>query len=114
MHICSRHAGRLTRIGLCLLLGGCAQLGPQAIKGTRLDYNIAVQRTTDEQLLVNLVRMRYRDTPFFLDVSAIAAQLSFSTGASASADLVRGGDDNFGLDGNINFTETPTISYSPL
>ena len=89
---------------VCWQTSGCAQLGPQSIKGTRLDYNIAVQRTSDEQLLVNLVRMRYRDNPFFLDVSAIALQLSISAGASASADLVPGSADDYSLGGTVDYS----------
>ncbi len=109
-----RRAGVLTTIGLCLLLGGCTKLGPEGIKASRLDYNIAVQRTTDEQLLVNLVRMRYRDTPLFIDVSAIASQLSVIAGANARADLLPDAPDPVGIGGSVQFTETPTISYSPL
>ena len=109
-----RHAAVAATFGLGVLLGGCAQLGPQAIKATRLDYNIAVQKTTDEQLLVNLVRMRYRDSPLFIDVSAIASQLNITGGASASGNLLPNAADTYGIGGSVEFSETPTISYSPL
>lgn len=109
-----RPAAVATAIGLGVLLAGCAQLGPQAINATRLDYNIAVQKTTDEQLLVNLVRMRYRDSPLFIDVSAIASQLNITGGASASGNLLPNAPDSYGIGGSVEFSETPTISYSPL
>ncbi len=44
---------------------GCGTLGPSAIKGERINYNSAIQRSNDEQLLLNLVRLKYRDTPSF-------------------------------------------------
>jgi hypothetical protein len=39
--------------------------------------NSAFQQTNDEQLLLNLVRLRYRDTPAFLEVSSISSQTRF-------------------------------------
>jgi len=61
----------------CLV--GCVSVGPRAIRGARFDYNEAVVRTFDEQMLLNLVRLRYRDTPYFLEVSSIATPGSTST-----------------------------------
>ena len=46
-------------------ISGCANLGPTTLKSERSNYNLAVQRTNDEQLLLNLARLKYRDTPFF-------------------------------------------------
>ncbi|MEL7045355.1 MAG: hypothetical protein AAGL66_10090, partial [Pseudomonadota bacterium] len=40
-----------------------------------------------EELLLNLVRLRYQDTPEFLAVSAISSQLSFRAGASVGGDF---------------------------
>lgn len=47
-------------------VSACAGVGHNRIEGERSNYNIAIQRSNDEQLLLNLVRLRYRDTPFFL------------------------------------------------
>ena len=46
-----------------LFLGGCTQLGPGLMKAGRNDYDVAVQPTDDEQVLLNIVRMRYADNP---------------------------------------------------
>jgi hypothetical protein len=55
-------------LGCSLLLAtSCASLGSRAIKGERINFNAALQQTADEQLLLNLVRLRYRDTPAFLE-----------------------------------------------
>src|SRR5262249_14223630 len=59
--------------GLLAVLGGCA-LGPRALESSRLRYNEAVKITSEQQLLLNIVRLRYTDTPSSLAVSAIAAQ----------------------------------------
>ena len=42
-------------LGLALLVGGCTQLGPQAIQAGRTDYNVAIRQTSDEELLLNIV-----------------------------------------------------------
>ncbi|RME33196.1 MAG: hypothetical protein D6786_08300, partial [Gammaproteobacteria bacterium] len=72
---------------LPLFLGACARIGPERIRHSSNDYNIAIQRTTDQQLLLNLVRLRYRDTPLFLEVSGVASQFRINTAASAGATL---------------------------
>lgn len=98
---------------IMIMLSGCANLGAKAIKGTQISYNMAIQNTSDQQLLLNLARMRYRDTPLFMEVSSVSAQLRFEVGANASATLQPGADEH-GLGGSVQYTETPTISYTPL
>ena len=60
------------------LISGCASFGPNALQQTRLQYNEAVKATTEEQLLLNIIRLRYTDTPSSLAVSTIAAQFERS------------------------------------
>jgi len=62
---------------LAVSLSGCVGLGPGAIQGSRADYNVALRRTDDEQLLLNLVRLRYRDRPLFLEASSLTTQFTF-------------------------------------
>ena len=51
-----------------LVYGGCTTLGPQALDQTRLQYNEVVKRTTEEQLLLNIVRLRYNESTLFFTV----------------------------------------------
>ena len=48
------------------LSAGCTVTGPSRFEAGHVLYNQAVNLTTNEQLLLNLVRLRYRDTPTFL------------------------------------------------
>ena len=66
---------------------GCINYGPISLKSERSRYNLAIQKTNDEQLLLNLVRLKYRDTPFFMEVSNVASQFSLKSQASISAQL---------------------------
>ena len=59
---------------LATLLAGCTGFGPYVLQQSRLQYNEVVKTTTEQQLLLNIVRLRYTDTPSSLAVSAIAAQ----------------------------------------
>ena len=97
-----------------VLIFGCAKLGPTTLKSERSNYNLAVQRTNDEQLLLNLARLKYRDTPFFMEVSSVATQYSLSTSANASTTLEKGVNGLFGLGGSVGMVERPTVTYSPL
>ena len=108
---------RLVVAGLALsLLTSCVQHGPGAIQRARFDYNEAIIRTWNEQMLLNLVRLRYRDTPFFLEVQAVSTQYEFEGNLSGGTtiDLSGGNDDDLGLSAGVGYSERPTVSYLPL
>ena len=109
------------RIALPLILTlsvaatGCVNLGPRALEAGRADYNQVLRDTADQQLLANLVRLRYRDRPYYLEVSAVTTQFSFSpsvgvTGALGSPEL----EQDLLIGGNAAYQEQPTVSYAPL
>lgn len=99
---------------LATVFAGCTNLGANRIEGERSNYNVAIQRTNDQQLLLNLVRLKYRDTPYFLEVSSVAAQFTLTTNASASASVPEGALSTFGFGAGAQMQEKPTITYSPL
>jgi len=109
----------LRRAGTCILaavfsmtLGACAQLGPQVLKSGRPQYNIAVQETEAEQLLLNIVRSRYNDPILFLDIVSITS--GFSRGVSSGILGSFNSGNNSGV-ANIggDIRENPIISYGP-
>ena len=52
------------------VLSGCAMVGPSSISMGRGDYNDAINKTEDEQLLMSIVKGRYGDTFSLLAVSS--------------------------------------------
>ncbi len=100
-----------------VLVTGCTTFGPYALDRTRLHYNEVIKRTTEEQLLLNIVRLRYTDTPSSLAVSAIAAQFERSYSLQLTPFFVAGNDASFtavlpqvlGLS-----ADRPTVSLTPL
>ena len=97
---------------LALVLAACQTVGPQSMKYGRGQYNQVVQRTDGEQLLLNLVRLRYRDPPLFLEVTSISSSLSLELGASVTG--TAGDSKSVVPGGSVLYTERPTITYAPL
>tara|TARA_B100001996_G_C18632199_1_gene582219 strand:- start:363 stop:1427 length:1065 start_codon:yes stop_codon:yes gene_type:complete len=106
---------RIILILLVVATTACAKIGPDIIQASGNDYNIAIQRTIDEQLLLNLIRLKYHDTPFFLEVNSVSSQFKLNSEASLSATLKeQQTPETVGLSGKLNFTEQPTVTYLPL
>jgi hypothetical protein len=114
---------RLVTVGglaLTLLVSGCTSVGPPILARDRFDYSSAVAESWKRQTLLNIVKLRYLDTPIFLDVAQIVSgyqlQTSVSAGGTASIDASTvptiGSFVNFGAQGS--FTDRPTITYVPL
>src|SRR5262249_12839868 len=100
-----------------VITAGCPTFGPRALEQTRLHYNEAVKRTTEEQLLLNIVRLRYTDTPSSLAVSAIAAQFERSSSLQLTPFFVAGNDASFTSilpQALAQGADRPTVSFTPL
>ena len=83
----------LLSLGLWLTVGipGCG-FGPHTLHQTRLPYNEAVKVTSEEQLLLNIVRLRYSDNPSSLAVTSIAAQFELAKKLQLIPFFTSGGD----------------------
>ena len=101
-------------LGVLLLLCSCSMVGPSALKKARFNYNLALQHSANEQFLLNLVRLRYRDTPVFLEISSISSQFSLRSQWGPRADIREAYPDSYTLNFGIEFAEKPTITLSPL
>ena len=102
-------------LALALSLSGCqSAFGPRALERTHPAYNEAIISSLNEQMLQNLVRMRYRDVPFFLEIGSVTSSLSLGANAGVGADVNFGGNDNLSPSAGISYADKPTISYTPL
>ena len=98
------------------LISGCqSSFGPQGLENTHPAYNQAIAKTLNEQMLLNLVRSRYRDNTYFLDVGSVTASLSLTASAGINTELDLGPNGNLIMP-NVGFgySQTPTLSYTPL
>jgi hypothetical protein len=93
-------------------------MGPPALEVSRIRYNQAIQATTNEQLLLNLVRLQYREAPLFLDVGSVSAQFQFSASANFGSTVTEGTDPDipaqFDLGAGVGYDERPTVTFTPL
>lgn len=109
---------RLFTIFICLstvFLAGCqASFGPRALERTHPAYNEAIVASVNEQMLRNLVRLRYRDVPFFLEIGSVTASLSLGGNAGVDAGINFGGNESLSPNVGISYADNPTISYTPL
>ena len=74
--------GLVAMIVSCTLSLGCAS-GPRSIEESRLEYNEAIKSSAAQELLLNIVRLRYMDTPCNLSSPNVAHQKE--TGSSLTA-----------------------------
>lgn len=112
--------GRMLAI-CCLLLSqaGCL-VGPRALVGSRLPYNDAVKSTSEQQLLLNIVRLRYVDSPSSLSISSIAEQRELSGGVNAMPFFTSAAAGTAGTyrgsvlpQLELSGANRPTLSYEP-
>ena len=104
-----------------LCMAGCASIGPGTVTRDRFDYTAAVAESWKSQMLLNLVKLRYGDTPVFLDVGQIISGYTVETAFSASGTLFNASgvvpgvpDSSIGLGAQGRYTDRPTITYTPL
>ena len=116
---------------LCLVslaASGCVSFGPKVVRSARSEYNKAFATTSDEELLLNMVRLKYRDTTYFVNIDRVTSSSSFDLGTSVSGSPVRrhntsageGGGNaglrlmGFGINGSASYSESPTVFYTPM
>lgn len=100
---------------VALVLTGCNSFGPKSVTGSHALYSQAIVTSLNEQFLQNLVRLRYRDTPYFLEVGNLTASLKFESSIGLNTALsTSGGSDLLAPSVGLVYSTTPTISYSPL
>ncbi|KAA3604143.1 MAG: hypothetical protein D8M57_16595 [Candidatus Scalindua sp. AMX11] len=105
-------------IMLCLFLPACGRFGPRQIARDSFNYNEAIARSSNEQMLANLVRLRYREVPVFLAVGSVLTQYFYGGQVFADARFGKptsgAANEIIGATGNMVYFERPTITYSPL
>jgi hypothetical protein len=101
---------------LALLAGGaCKSVGPPRTVQDRFDYAEALSRSWKEQMLLNLVKLRYADAPVFLDVSSVISQYSLQGQVTAGGEFPGiTGTNAAAVGGTLQWADRPTITFAPL
>ena len=105
-------------MALCVMTG-CGSLGPSTVGRDRFDYIAALSDSWRRQLLLNIVMLRYAETPVFLEVGQVISGYELEGTISANgaignktAPAALGDFVNLGAGGR--YLDRPTITYSPL
>lgn len=118
METLRRHGHNLIRNGVALallVLAGCASVPPERIKYDRIGYGEVIAESWKRQTLMNVVRLRYGDTPVFLEVTSVINSYSVGGKANAMLQVPGGGDPNpFQVSTDSTWSNTPTVTYLPL
>ncbi|MGH7131618.1 MAG: hypothetical protein ACREJO_06705 [Phycisphaerales bacterium] len=102
-----------TVAGLC----ACSSIGPQTVVRDRFDYVTTISDSAKQQMLLNLVKVRYADAPVFMDVASVISSYSLEGDISLGGQVTPTGrsGDTFGAVGVTGrYADKPTITYQPL
>lgn len=101
---------------LVVLATACTSIGPRTLERDSFDYNDALGTTWEQQMLLNMVKLRYGDTPVFLEVASVINQYSREGQLSLNSpgwDRPNNVGPPFaGIGGR--WSDRPTITYIPM
>jgi hypothetical protein len=102
---------------LALLIAGCTSIGPATVRRDRLDYADAMADASKRETLLNIVKLRYGDTPSMVTVNQLVAGYTLEGRVNLASDFFR---DTFDLSDDVSvgvggtFSDRPTITYAPI
>jgi len=97
-------------------LNGCQSIGPGSVTRDRMGYATVIGDSWKEQMLLNIVKLRYLDTPVFIEVSSVISsytlqgEIDFAARVFPDSRVDRYRD----LGASGVYSDRPTISYVPL
>lgn len=111
-----RIVAAITVLLVLAFASGCAHRGPRTMVNDRFDYHMAIGESWKTQTLLNIVKLRYLDSPVFLEVNQLVTSynwehtgnLQFTVRSLFGSEL--GDQSALGYTGK--YVERPTISYS--
>ena len=98
---------------LAVTITACHSIGYTTLGRDHFDYNEAISASWKEQLLLNMVRLRYGDAPVFLDVVSVIAQYQVGAQVSANAPSADRPSTVSAGSATVVYADKPTITYAP-
>lgn len=108
---------RLLPLVVAAALAGCSTIAGQVLHDSRDRFNETAQLTNAEQLLRNLVRLRYAESPYFLEISSVSTSATMAGTLALfgnTAPAVPGLDANLIVNPSLAYSQTPSFVFQPL
>jgi len=113
---------RRAGLGICVLLAafalvaGCKHsIGPKTVQRDQFDYAQALRDAGKEQMLLNMVGLRYSEAPMFLKVTSVINQYSLEGTVNVlSPPYDRAAAIGSPVGAGARFSDRPTLTYIPL
>ena len=110
-------ASLLTTLLMVLAAGPGCSVGPDTVARDRFNYGEALATSQREEILQNLVRLRYVESPIFLNISTVVNQYSIEGSIDAGFGWAFGGSGagtSNTIGGEGRYYDRPTITYAPM
>ena len=103
-------------LATAIAVAGCQTIGPGSLQRDRLNYADAIASSWREQMLLNIVKLRYFDAPVFLEVSSVIGSYTLQGDVNLVSRIVPFSrtDTYHQLGATGTYTDHPTISYTPV
>ncbi len=100
---------------IVLLVSSCRSVGPKNIVRDRSAYINAISDSWKNQLLLNIVKLRYADAPVFLEIGNVvnSYEIRGQVNAGMGYESTGSGFMPF-LGSESSFSDKPTVSYTPM
>lgn len=100
-----------------MLLQGCTSIGPSSVLADRSSFGESSNESAKQELLLNLVRLRYGDTPSVVRINQLVAGYTLEGQLNLGSSLFSSGfsfhaDD--AVSGGVTYSDRPTITYAPI
>lgn len=105
---------RLFALVIILFTAGCTNFGPAKVTHDRFNYGNAIGASAKEQLLMNVVRLRYMDSMTMLTVVSVITSYSLEGTVSITGEVEFGSTDLLTSVASGAYTQSPTITYNEL
>ena len=98
-------------------VSGCASIAGGVLRDSREQFNETAQITNAEQLLRNIVRLRYASSPYFLDISTVSTSATMAGGLGLGGNTASPGaglSPNIVISPSLTYSQTPSFVFQPL
>ncbi len=103
---------------LCLPLCGCFHLGPNRLEQDEIGYSQALGDAENQQTLLNVVRLRYADTPSFLQTTQIISSYQLQQSVTGGLESFPGAATDAGnyltAGASAQYQQSPTFTLQPI